>query len=435
MATTVQDALAKAGADDLSGFCPPRQWEREHICDVQILNYSYNMRVDNQLVECTLRYRIERCTEDYVLSDLVHSITLFPGEEVFLSTRTKHSVARFTDDSSISASQASRSSDRVWMESFKAAATNFSETSAGTSNSSSHSEYSTTSFGGSAGVNLLFFNIGGSAAHASGEFDASSSSSFFNQLNQHLSSTAHQTNQVTRDAMSVSMSQVNSHRVATAETREELEVSTRRFRNDNECHTVTHYFYQIAKRQRVKITLEGRSCRPLNTFADTAVRAKPLQLSIASNAKPNYEATAAGNPALVRGNLLLTQNVSADQVNLQRAASVPFSAFQEDEKARLAALAKVEAILAKQSTEFSFESVDIIPTEALFVESELGSCMICEPYLVAKQQYELEHLRLENVKLQKEIDLLEKFKDYRCCDDDDENVTSGASDQPHGKKG
>jgi hypothetical protein len=239
-----------------------------------------------------LHYRIERCTEDYVLSDLVHSVTLFPGEEVFLSTRTKSSVARFTDDSSISASQATRSSDRIWMESYKSAAMNFSETSAGASSASSHSDYSTTSFGGSAGVNLLFFSVGGSAAHASGEFDSSSSSSFFNSLNQHLTSTAHQTNQVTRDAMSVSMSQVNSHRVATAETHEELEVSTRRFRNDNECHTVTHYFYQIAKRQHVKITLESRTLRPLNSFAETAVRAKPFNLSIAANAKPNYEAAA-----------------------------------------------------------------------------------------------------------------------------------------------
>ena len=64
-------------------YCPPRKWERENICDVSILSFSYNMRVDNQVVQCTLRYKVERCTEDYVLSDLIHSVTLFPGEEVF----------------------------------------------------------------------------------------------------------------------------------------------------------------------------------------------------------------------------------------------------------------------------------------------------------------------------------------------------------------
>ncbi len=423
MADPIQDALLKAGAAEISGFCAPRKWKREQICDVQNLTYTYNMRVDNQLVEVALNYRIERCTEDYVLSDLVHSVTLFPGEEVFLSTRTKSSVSRFTDDSSISASQASRSSDRIWMESYKSAAMNFSEFSAGASSASSHSDYSNTSFGGSAGVNLLFFSVGGSAAHASGEFDASSSSSFFNSLNQHLSSTAHQTNQVTRDAMSVSMSQINSHRVATAATHEELEVSTRKFRNDNECHTVTHYFYQIAKRQHIKITLESRTLRALNSFAETAVRAKPFNLSIASNAKPNFDAAVIGqNPGVdLKAAAVGARVVSSDVQNLQRVANTPFAAFQADEEARVAAVNKVQEILAEQETEYTFESTDIIPTEAVYVESELGTCMICEPYLVAKQAYELEHLRLENAKLQKEIDLLDKYKDYRCCDDDDDS--------------
>src|SRR5215470_5739981 len=96
----------------LGDHCPPRKWERENICDVSILTFSYNMRVENQLVECTLRYKVERCTEDYVLSDLIHSVTLFPGEEVLMSTRNRHSIARFTEDSSFSASQVSRSSDR-----------------------------------------------------------------------------------------------------------------------------------------------------------------------------------------------------------------------------------------------------------------------------------------------------------------------------------
>ena len=219
--------------------------------------------------------------------------------------------------------------------------------------------------------------------------------------------------------MSVSMSQVNSHRVSTAETREELEVSTRRFRNDNECHTVTHYFYQIAKRQRVKVTLESRTCRPINTFAETAARQKPFQMSIANNAKLDFTPNTPGAPGI--GDFRdPAQGQNADQIKLQRATAIPYATFLQEEEARKAAVAKVEAMLADQAAEFEHESVSLIPTEALFVESELGTCMICEPYLVAKQAYELEHLRLENLKLQKEIDLLDKFKDYRCCDDDDD---------------
>jgi hypothetical protein len=416
-----------ATTHEMEHACPPRQWKKDNICDVSILNYTYNIRTGNQLVEVSLRYRVERCTLDYVLSDLVHSMTLFPGEEVFLSTRSRHSIARFTDDSSVSASQSSRSSDRVWMEAYKSMATNFSQSQAGFSSSSSHSEYSKTDAGGSAGVNLLFFSIGGGASHSSGEFDASSSSQFFNSLNQHLTSSVHQTNQVSRDTMSVSLTQVNSHRVTTSEQKEELEVSTRRFKNENLCHTVTHYFYQIAKRQRTKITLESRTLRALNSFADTSARMKPFRMSIANNAKLDFSAAGANTPniGLVNNDVinrgLQFRAAAFDQVNLQQLSATPAAAFEADEKLRLEAVKNVEAMLAKQSKEFVFESLDIIPTEALFVESELGDCMICEPYVVTKHELELERMRLENVKLKREIELLDKSQEYRCCDDEHES--------------
>ncbi len=423
-AIAIQKDMVKAGDDLNDMICPPRQWEREHICDVSVLTYSFNIRVNNQLVETTLRYRVERCTEDYVLSDLVHSVTLFPGEEVFLSTRSRHSVARFTEDASVSASQSSRSSDRVWMEAFKSMATDFSENQSGASKASSHSEYSKTGVEGGGGVNLLFFSIGGGASHASGEFDASSSSSFFNQINQHLESSVHQTNQVTRDTMSVSLTQVNSHRVSTAEQREELEVSTRKFSNENMCHTVTHYFYQIAKRQRIKITLEGRTFRVLNRFASTAVKMKPFQMSIANNARLDFAnaTTPANNPNAVGIAELRDftgQTVNTDLSMLQRVASVPYETFQREEKERQAAIQAVEKLLDGDLKEYNHESVSLVPTEALYVESELGNCIVCEPAMLAKHEYELERMRLENELLEKQISLLDKHKDYRCCDDDD----------------
>jgi hypothetical protein len=418
------------GMDEMA--CPPRLWQKEHICDTTFLTYTYNLRVDNRLVEVTLRYRIERCTEDYVLSDLVHSMTLFPGEEVFLSTRTRHSIARLTDDSSVSASQVSRSSDRVWMESFKSMATNFSETQSGFASASSHSEYSKTDVSGSAGVNLLFFSVGGGASHASGEFDASSSSQFFNSLNQHLTSSVHQTNAVTRDTMSVSLTQINSHRAVTSESKEELEVSTRRFRNENLCHTVTHYFYQIAKRQHVRVTLESRTLRPLNSFADTVARMKPFRMSIAANAKLDFSQPVGVNPGIAEGaksqlnSARVASLFSAGVIDqIQNVSSIPAATFEQEERARLDALARAEKMLADLPKEYTYESTDIIPTDALYVESELGECMICEPFLVTKHEYELERMRLENLKLQKEIELLEKSREYRCCDDDDDTTTGG----------
>lgn len=416
--------------------CKPRKWERENICDVSILTYSYHMRVDNQLIEVTLRYRVERCTEDYVLGDLIHSLTLFPGEEVFMSTRSRHSITRFTEDSSFSASQVSRSSDRVWMETYKSVATDYDETQNTHVQTKSHSETSQTSAGASGGFSLFgLISIGGGAAHSSGEFDASSSTDFTNHLHQHLESTFHQTNQVSRDTMSVSLTEVNSHREGTEERNDELKVSTRRFKNINECHTVTHYFYQIAKRQRVKITLLDRTLRPLNRFANTAVKMKPVQVSLASNLKVDPAASVPNDA--VRSAVLLaaqpfasgtqfvnfSQKVSRDQLVLQQPSGIPFATFAEDEKLRAAALAKANDLLRAQAEpKFEFESVSIIPTEALYVESELGPCDLCEPFVEAKEKLELQRLELENKKLAREIEILEQYKDYRCCDDEETPV-------------
>ena len=414
--------------------CPPRPWDKENVCDVSILTYRVNLRVDNRLVECTLRYRVERCTEGYVLSDLLHSMTLFPGEEVFLSVRSRNSIARFTENTSFSASQISRSSDRIWMETYKSMATDFSESGSDTLKTSAHSEFSQSNVGGSGGVNILgIVKIGGGASRVSGEFDASSSQEFFHELNQHLQSSFHQTNQVVRDTSSVSLTQVNSHRDATVETHDELEVSTRRFKNINECHTVTHYFYQIAKRQRVKIELIERSCRAVNEFASSAVTMKPIEVSIAANqqvvsnaqqAEPGVKVAAVeAAPAFAS-----IASVTRDQLLLQNVNRVSFAAFQEAEKARKAAVSKADKIMGALPEVKTFEQISIIPTEALYVQSELGDCLLCEPYVVSKHELELERLKLENRKLRREIELLDKAQEYRCCDGEEAAQEAGGEE-------
>lgn len=408
----------------LGEICPPRQWERDNICDTYILTYRYNIRVENQLVETTLRYKVVRCTEGYVLSDLLNSITLFPGEEVFMSTRSQHTTNRFTEDKSFSASQVSRSSDRLWMETYKTAATDFISTERATSRTAANSSFSQTSGGGSAGIDLGFFEIGGGVSHVSGEFDANSSAEFTNALHQHLETSFHQTNQVVRDSMSINITQVNSHREATSERDDELKVATRRFKNLNQCHTVTHYFYQIAKRQRVKIVLLSRTFRVLNRFANTAVNIKPHDLSLSTNVvvtplQPGTGAAVASVALVAQPQFVTLQRATADQLNLQRIGAVSQAEFEADEKTRIKAITQVNKLLATQTVEFIFEQVSTIPTEALYVESELGKCLLCEPYVVCKQKLDLERTRLENLKLSREIDILEKHKDYRCCDEEE----------------
>lgn len=411
--------------------CPPREWERDNICDVSILTYRFTLRIGDVPVECVSRYRVERCTETYVLSDLLHSMTLFPGEEVFMSVRNRHSVSRFTEDKSYSASQVSRSSDRIWMETYKNLATDFDQSTSSKLTTSSHSDFEKGSVGGGGGFNIGFASIGASGSYTSGSFDANSSQEFVSELHQHLRSSFHQTNQVARDSASVSLTEVNSHREVTSELNDELKVSTRRFKNINSCHTVTHYFYQIAKRQRVKIELIDRSCRAVNDQANTAVIMKPLALSLATNQIVSQEVDPIKNdgPGPVFA-AVAADTISRDQLTLKNMNVIATAVFDQAAQARAEAVAKADALVAELPDFEPFEQLSIIPTEALYVESELGSCALCEPYVVAQHELELERKTLENRKLRREIELLEQYKDYRCCDHEHEEPTEDEG-SPH----
>jgi hypothetical protein len=113
--------------------------------------------------------------------------------------------------------------------------------------------------------------------------------------------------------------------------------------------------------------------------------------------------------------------LSRDQLTLQEVGRIPAAVFDQAAQARAEAVAKADALVAELPEFEPFEQVSIIPTEALYVESELGDCALCEPYVVAQHELELERMALENRKLRREIELLEQYKDYRCCDHEHEH--------------
>jgi hypothetical protein len=69
----------------------------------------------------------------------------------------------------------------------------------------------------------------------------------------------------------------------------------------------------------------------------------------------------------------------------------------------------------KRVVELEFERTSSLPTPGMYVRSCLDDCDVCEPALDKAMELELEHQRLKLALLQKQIDLLEKHQDYRCC--------------------
>ncbi len=92
------------------------------------------------------------------------------------------------------------------------------------------------------------------------------------------------------------------------------------------------------------------------------------------------------------------------------------------------ALAQVDQQLMKQGlitkdgkvseqliAEMSFERKSSLPTPGMLVKGCLDECDTCEPNLERAIELELEHKRLQNELLKKQIELLEKSHEYRCC--------------------
>jgi hypothetical protein len=70
---------------------------------------------------------------------------------------------------------------------------------------------------------------------------------------------------------------------------------------------------------------------------------------------------------------------------------------------------------AKLAAELSFEIRSCLPTPAILVKGCLDDCNVCEPAREEEIKLELQRKKLENELLAKQIDLLEKSQEYRCC--------------------
>ena len=119
--------------------------------------------------------------------------------------------------------------------------------------------------------------------------------------------------------------------------------------------------------------------------------------------------------------------------NLSRAAALDSGVQPIPAALKTRALQQVDQSLIKEGlldkrgkvsddlvTELSFERVSSLPTPGLLVKGCLDDCDVCEPALEKSIELELEHKRLQNELLKKQIELLEKSQEYRCCPVDEE---------------
>ncbi len=427
--------------------CP--ELDPDGVCDVLDFHYRLthptNVVHNNQRigVEIIIHARLERCPGPMALGDLVYSNTLLPGERVSLFTSDRRTRFTFDSSSQISYRNEQTSEERFYMSSmsdFMSDIETRDESRGGTTSKGSAEGHGSTS-----GAIESFFV--GPSVNVSGSYNASSTSEFIREASQHARASHHRSEEATRTANSVSVGEVQTRTHAEGETSDHFEASSRTFSNPNHCHAITFFFYQINKTQTIRFSIESIQRRVIDPAADTRVVnpnfASRGQVDVIPNAvlatdKERLETEARGRASIAAekqstpNRVALNQAASFSRIGVQTIQAEPLPS-----DVRLKALQEVDAqlvaakLIARPGSDitpeikktFSFEIQSSLPTPGMFVRGCLDDCNICEEEVQEDIRLDLDHKRLKNKLLERQIELLDKAQQYRCCpDDEDEEV-------------
>lgn len=295
--------------------------------------------------------------------------------------------------------------------------------------STSTSTGSSSSSGETSGLFGTIFN--GPSVTISGNYNASSTQDFIRELNVHAQSSHNKSISMTREASAISVGEVQSRQHTEGESESHLESSSRIFENKNRCHAVTYLFYQVDKEQTIKFSIRRIATRVVDAAGDSAV----VNNTVVGDDKLTLLPTAV---------LATSENISfkkTTNASLRLAAAAP-QAFSRvfasstataaarplDNNIHKLATEKVMKDLAEKGivddkgnvskqtqAELSFEFKTSIPTPGVVVKDCLDDCNVCESAQQEQIKLELEHAKLKNQLLAKQITLLEKSQEYRCC--------------------
>jgi hypothetical protein len=407
-------------------------------------------------VEVILHTRFTRCPGPLALGDIAYSTTLLPGEKVRLATTDRRSRFSFDSESKLSYRSEQISEEQYRMRALRSFMSDQNVTDRGEDN---YSEQGKWDFHGDASGSLGFLSASAST-NARGSHSASSTRDYLREHRAHAEMSDNQSVEATRKAHSLSIGEVSTRTHIEGESEDHFEASSREFSNPNKCHAITFLFYRIDKTEKIKFELVSITRRVLDPVAPMPVPANPFRatglvanvpqdvpatspkrLELQSAAIQADAATRSLGPIGSTPQLATARVVGFNPAFATAAGAAPAATavgFQQPltEELRIAALREVDAALVGQRlinrpggaasreivTEISYERETSIPTAGVIVKSCLDDCNICEEEVQRRQSLELQRMELENKLLEKQIELLEKSQEYRCCPDGEQEV-------------
>ena len=434
--TAIANAAAEGNGTVLP--CCPDLIKDDH-CDVinfsRVLTYPTNVLAANRRrvnVEVILRFKFSRCTLGLTLGDPAYSTTLLPGEKVRLATTDRRSRFTFDSETKLSYRSEQISEEQYFMSSVQKYMSDAAASQSGNAEQSSDSHFD---FHGDASGSINPFSLSASAStNAKGNHNSHSVSDYLNQQKAHVQSSASQAVSSTHKAHSISIGEVSTRTHTEGSSEDHFEASSREFSNPNKCHAVTFMFYRINKKQSIKFELESIERRVVDDVAPIGGVLQPgaarLPIALVPQDIPATAAlkrTAVTTNALAAGAVvnasLDTSSISALNPNTGTVffpqdgnqgtpldADTRSKALKEVDEQLVAKnlIDKTGNITTETKQQVEFSSVFSLPTAGVIVKGCLDDCDICEPE--AK-----ENLQLQNDLLRKQIELLEKSQEYRCC--------------------
>ena len=424
--------------------CPPL--DTQPVCDVidmrRRLVFPTKVRATNERpvrVEVIFHTRFTRCSGPLALGDPVYTTTLLPGEKVRLATTDRRSRFSFDSETKLSYRSEQMSEEQYRMSALRTFLTDENVVDRGQDRASSSGSWD---FHGDAGGSIGLFSASADT-NARGSHNAQSANDYLREHRAHAETSDHQSVEATRQAHTLSVGEVSTRAHTQGESEEHFESSSRTFSNPNQCHAVTFIFYRINKIETIKLELVSIERRVIDPVALLPVPANPIRAvgqisSIHQEVPATNTARLAVEARGLQSQAQYTQASGAVGGALGRssfavaAVTLATELGSQDplhKGTRDAALAEVDQQLvqeglidkpgggvSRQAQElFGYERMTVLPTAGVIVKGCLDSCGVCEPELEKKMQLELERLDLENQLLKRQIELLDKSQEYRCC--------------------
>jgi hypothetical protein len=404
--------------------CP--EMAPDDTCDILDFHYRLNYPVTVSQagiqapipVEVKLHFRLTRCPGPFALGNLLYTNTLLPGEKVKLFTSDRRTKFTFDTTSQVSYRNTQTSEESEFMHQTSDMLFDTSSRDSGNSSNQSHAHVDGH---GDAGVDIL--GLGGSA-NMSGNFDSNSLSTFLNEHSSHAQSSANAAEMGVRKSASVSIGEVQTRTHTQTESEDHFESSSREFSNPNKCHAVTFLFYQINKTQTLTYRLEAIDRRVILGQTDFT-KVTLNQLTPSSGVGRTSLNLLTTDPQARFNDFRAVGSVAPDRPGptspfpIQQTIPINLRTLalqQVDQELTDAGLLGPDGKVAPAAqAEFSFEKKFSLPTPGILVKGCLDDCSICEPTLDREIQLQLERKELENKLLQRQIELLDKSQEYRCC--------------------